>query len=67
MNDERNLDIVKLKEMMNEIVNLKRYSSNLANNTKGERLENYIDNLNKSINALENKIELIYDEKSKGQ
>ena len=61
MNKLDNNDKTKLDEILNEIINLKRYSNELASNTRGEKLENYINNLTKNINSLENKIEYLYE------
>ena len=55
-------DKAKIQEILNEISNLKRYSSELANNTRGEKLENYINSLSKNINTLNDKVELIYQD-----
>lgn len=54
-------DKAKLQEILDEIDNLKKYSNDLANNTRGEKFENLINNLNKNINLLNNKTEEIYD------
>jgi len=53
-------DKQKIEEILNEINNLKKYCNELANNTKGQKLENYINNLNKTIQLLNNKVEIIY-------
>jgi len=65
MNNGLVQDKVKLQEILDEISNLKRYCNDLVNNTRGEKLENYIDNLNKSIISLENAIEIIYEKEYK--
>ena len=57
-----NNDKAKLDEILNEIINLKRYSNDLASNTRGDKLENYIDVLTKNINSLEDKVENLYEE-----
>lgn len=54
-------DKAKIQEILDEIDNLKKYSNDLANNTRGEKLENLINNLNKNINLLNNKTEEIYN------
>ena len=41
MNDKAK-DKEKLQEILNEINNIKRYNNELANNTRGDKLENYI-------------------------
>lgn len=56
-----NNDKVKIQEILNELTNLKNYSNDLANNIRGEKLENYTDSLNKNINILDNKTENIYE------
>ena len=55
-------DKAKLNEILNEIENLKKYNNDLASNTKGEKLENYIDSLSKDINSLKIKVEKIYED-----
>ncbi len=62
MNNDINNDKIKLEEMINEIVKLKSYSKELANNTRGNKLEDYIDVLSRNILSLQNKVETIYDE-----
>ncbi len=51
-----------IKELLLEIDNLKKYSNELANNTRGEKLENYILSLSKNITELNNKMEKIYQD-----
>ena len=65
MDDTKKQDKIKIEEILEEIDNLKKYSQELASNTRGEKLENYIDNLAKNINSLGNKVETIYEEKYK--
>ena len=62
MDDTIIKDKVKIQEILNEIDNLKKYSSELANNTRGEKLENLINNLSKNINLLNEETEKIYEE-----
>lgn len=57
-------DKLKLEEILNEIANLKKYKNELASNTRGEALEQYIDNLSKNINLLEQSVEKTYDDYS---
>lgn len=54
-------DKAKIQEILDEIDNLKKYSNDLANNTRGEKLENLVNNLNKNISLLNNKTEEIYN------
>ena len=54
-------DKAKFNEIMNEIVNLKKYSKELAINTRGEKLENYINQLSRNINNFEDNVEKSYD------
>lgn len=51
-----------IKELLLEIDNLKKYNNELANNTRGEKLENYILSLSKNITELNNKMEKIYQD-----
>ena len=59
--EDRVNDKVKIKEILNEIDNLKKYTTDLANNTRGEKLESFVNNLNKNVNLLNNKAEDIYE------
>ena len=54
-------DKTKIEEILNEIENLKKYNNDLASNTRGEKLENYIDSLSKDIILFQDKIEETYD------
>ncbi len=61
MNDKAK-DKEKLLEILNEINNIKRYNNELANNTRGDKLENYIGALARNINILETKTEEVYQD-----
>jgi hypothetical protein len=61
MNDKAK-DKEKLQEILNEINNIKRYNNELANNTRGDKLENYIGALARNINILETKTEEVYQD-----
>lgn len=61
MNDKAK-DKEKLQEILNEITNLKRYSNELINNSRGEKIENYINSLSRNINVLNDKVENIYQD-----
>ena len=56
-----NKDKLKLKEILDEIENLANYSNELALNTRGEKLGNYVDNLIKNVTVLKTKVETIYE------
>lgn len=60
MDDTKINDKAKILEILNEIANLKAYSSELYNNTRGEKLDNYNNNLAKNIAMLNDKVENIY-------
>ena len=60
--DDKVKDKVKIQEIMNEIANLKRYSNELGNNVRGDKLENYINNFSKNINLLNDEVEKIYQD-----
>ena len=62
MDNDITKDKLKFKEILDEIANLKKYNRELGSNTRGETLEQYIDNIDKNINSLETTIEKIYDE-----
>lgn len=49
-------------DILIEIDNLKKYNNELANNVRGDKLENYINNINSNIHNYENNIEKIYEE-----
>ena len=60
MNDEINKNKLKLEEVIKEIDNLKKYVNNLANNSKGAKLEEFIDKLDKDVIKVQNKAETLY-------
>ena len=60
MDDTKINDKAKILEILNEIANLKAYSSELYNNTRGEKLDNYNNILAKNIAMLNDKVENIY-------
>ncbi len=49
-------------DILIEIDNLKKYNNELANNVRGDELENYINKVNSNIHNYENNIEKIYEE-----
>lgn len=53
----------KTKDILMEIDNLKKYTNQLSNNVRSEKLENYITTMNNSISNLENETESFYNEK----
>lgn len=61
MDESKIQDKVKMKEILNEIANLKKYSNELSSNTRGEKLENYINELKNKITILNNEAEEAYD------
>lgn len=60
--DDRIKDKAKLQEILNELSDLKKYCNELSNNTRGEKLEKYINGLSKSITSLNNLVEQTIDE-----
>ena len=56
-------DKLKLQDILDEIENLKNYNRELLDNTKGEKLENYIGNLDRSIEKLREKVNITIDKK----
>ena len=60
MDETKINDKIKMQEIINEITNLKIYCGELANNTRGEALDNYINNLEKNINLFGDEAEKIY-------
>ena len=65
MEDSIIKDKNKIEDTLNELSNLKRYSNELANNTRGEKLENHINNLLRNITTLNDNLERIYEENYK--
>ena len=61
MNDKAK-DKEKLQVILDEIANLKRFNNELANNTRGDKLENYINSLSRNINILNDKVENVYQD-----
>ena len=55
-------DKQKIKDIITEIDNLKKYNNQIATNISGEVLENYVNKMNKDILDLEKDVELIYEQ-----
>lgn len=64
MNDKAK-DKEKIQVILDEIANLKRFNNELANNTRGDKLENYINSLSRNINILNDKVEMVYQDNFK--
>ena len=60
MTNEEAKSKLKMQDIFNELINLKKYNSDLYNNVRGEKLENYLNELDKSILKAQNKAEDIY-------
>ena len=60
MNDEKIENKVKMQYIISELTNLKKYNSELFNNTNGEVLENYLNELNRNISKAQNEAENLY-------
>ena len=60
MTNEEAKSKLKMQDIFNELINLKKYNSDLHNNVRGEKLENYLNELDKSILKAQNKAEDIY-------
>ncbi len=56
MNDKIS-DKAKMLEILNDVETLKQYGHELAENTRGEKLEDHINQLLKNITLLNNKVE----------
>ena len=63
--DDKVKDKQKLQEILNEISILQKLSSELGNNTRGDKLEEYIDTLRKNIQLLNNQVEKVLDDNLK--
>ena len=54
-------DKLKLQDMLEEVESLKTYNRELLDNTKGEKLENYIGALDRSVDKLKEKLDEYVD------
>ncbi len=60
--DNNRIDIkVKTQIILDEIDNLDKYSKRMSINVRGNKLESYMDNINKSITKLKNETEIFYN------
>ncbi len=59
--EDKTKDKAKLQEMINELSNLKKYCNELGYNTRGDKLERYINALSKNITLFDNEVENIYN------
>lgn len=55
-------DKQKIKDIITEIDNLKKYNNQIAANISGAVLESYANKMNKDILDLEKDVELIYEQ-----
>ena len=62
MDEKENKNKQKIQNILNEIDLLKKYSKDLANASQGDKLENYINKLDKDIIKAQNKLEEMYTE-----
>lgn len=60
MNEDNTKNKLKMQDIINEIDNLRKYNSELFNSVKGDKLENYLRALDKSIIKAQNMAEIIY-------
>ena len=60
MNEDNTKNKLKMQDIINEIDNLRKYNSELFNSVKGDKLENYLRALDKSIIKAQNIAEIIY-------
>ena len=60
--EDKTKDKVKIQEMLLELSNLKKYANDLANNTRGDKLERYINVLSKNITLLDEHMEKTYED-----
>ena len=51
---------LKMQDIINEITLLKKYNNDLLSNSKGEKIEGYLNKLNKDITKAQDKVEIIY-------
>ena len=60
MNDTDNKNKLKMQDTINELINIKKYNNDLFSNVKGDKLENYLNELNKSVVKAQDMAETIY-------
>lgn len=65
MNDNDAKNKLKMQDIINELINIKKYNNSLSSNVKGETLENYVNELDKSIIKAQDTADTIYTEKYK--
>lgn len=65
MSESMNKDKIKIEEILNEVENLKKYNNQLASSVRGEKLESYVDSLNKNIKLFQDKLEETYEDNYK--
>ncbi len=62
MNELDTKDKLILDDILKEIDNLKKYNNELSINIRGEKLESYINNIQKNINTFEMNVEKVYED-----
>lgn len=60
MNDKDVKNKLKMADIISELNSIKKYNSELFNNVRGEKLENYLNELDKSITKAQNQAETLY-------
>lgn len=60
MNDKDAKNKLKMADIIDELNNIKKYNNELFSNVHGEKLENYLNELDKSIVKAENQAETLY-------
>ncbi len=65
MNDNVDKSKLRMHDIMEEIANLKKYNSELMANCSGDKLEEYLNQLNSNIVKAQIKAEEIYIETQK--
>ena len=65
MDDQTLKNKQKMQDIINEINNLKKYTYELANNTSGDKLEEYCSKITKDIIKTQYKAEELYTKKFK--
>ena len=53
----------KTEDILLELDNLKKCITNLTNNVNSEKIESFIDAMNRNVNNLQNEVESFYNEK----
>ena len=60
--DNQGKDKIKTQDILIEIDNLKKYTNDVSSNIKSDKLESFVDLMNKSITKLQTETENFYND-----